>query len=179
MPSDPKELVEAAKKGDKDAFGEIYRLFLSRIYRFVYYLVYDEALAEDITQDTFIKAWKAMPKFSLEKGTIQAYLFTIARNSVIDNQRKKKDISLEGVVANFEGSENLERSYIDGEERSMVREALSSLDGAEKQVVVLRYFEEFSYAEIAHVVGKNEGTIRVKVHRALAKLKEYLESKKL
>ncbi len=179
MPPPPKELVEAAKKGDKDAFGEIYRLFLSRIYRFVYYLVYDESLAEDITQDTFIKAWKAMPGFSLKKGTIQAYLFTIARNLVIDNQRKKKEISLEAVVVDFEGSDNLEKSYIDSEERGMVRKALTCLDGAEKQMVILRYFEEFSYAEIARVVGKNEGTIRVKVHRTLGKLKDYIQRKKL
>lgn len=180
MPSDPKELVEAAKKGDKDAFGEIYRLFISRIYRFIYYLVYDESLAEDITQDTFIKAWKSLPRFSLEKGTMQAYLFTIARNLVIDNQRKKRNISLtEAVASDFETGENLEKSYLKEEERGLVREALSSLDASEKQIVILRYFEEFSYAEIAGVVGKNEGAIRVGVHRALAKLKDYLERNKL
>lgn len=175
MPHELKKLIEAAKKGDKNAYGEIYKVFLSRIYRFIYYLVYDESLAEDITQETFVRAWKAMPRFSSEKGTLQSYLFTIARNLVIDNQRKKKEMPLEGEAQAVESGEDLENSVVRKEEQTVVRKALNILEGQEKQIVILRYFEELSFSEIAGIVKKNEGTLRVAVHRALGKLKDFVE----
>lgn len=179
MPLDQKKLVEEAKKGNKEAFGEIYRLFLSRIYRFIYYLVYDEPLAEDLTQETFIKAWKALPGFSSKKGTIQAYLFAIARNLVIDNQRKKKEVALTDEAAeNIEITENLEENIAQNENKELVGRALSVLEPDEKQIVILRYFEEMHFTEISKIVGKKEGAIRVQMHRLLSKLKKYIESKK-
>lgn len=179
MPDDPNKLVEAAKRGNKEAFGEIYRLFLGRIYRFIYYLVYDEPLAEDLTQETFMKAWKALPGFSTKKGSLQAYLFTIARNLVIDRQRKRKELALTEEAAELiESREDLEKNLIVSEEKQMVKEALSILEPDEKQIVILRYFEDLHFEEISKVVGKKEGALRVEVHRLLAKLKLYIESKR-
>lgn len=180
MPLRLDDLVKAAGNGDKEAFGEIYNFFLSRIYRFVYYLVYDEAQAEDITQETFIKAWNAMPRFSLKKGTIQAYLFTIARNLVVDYQRKKKEISLEsGKLPDLPGEENLEKRFIKKEETDLVKDALSKLDKEDKEILIMKYFEDFSYTQIGRIIGKKEGAIRVGVHRTLLKLRDYIKRKKI
>lgn len=176
MIEDIMALVLKAQGGDKEAFGKIYKFYLKKIYRFAYYMIQNHELAEDITQNTFIKVWRALPLFSLrENGTFQAYLFKIARNLAIDYQRKKKEVSLEVIADVIPSNENLEDIVSRKEEKNMVNKALSSLDKAEKQIVVLRYFEDMSYEEISKVVGKNEGAIRVQLHRILKKLKKEIK----
>jgi len=173
------ELIEEAKRGSANAFGEIYRLFLDRIYRFIYSMVLDETLAEDITQETFLKAWKFLPKFSLKKGTFQAFLYRVARNSVIDYQRKKKDLRLPKESENFiPDNINLEKNYEDSENGEYVLQILKKLPKFERQIVILRYFEEMSHKDIAHVVGKKENTVRVRVHRALRILRKDIKKTK-
>lgn len=176
MDEDTFKLVQRAQHGDKEAYGEIYKLYQKKIYRFSYYMMQNQELAEDITQNTFIKAWLALPSFSFSKnGTIQAYLFKIARNLSIDYQRKKKEISLEVIADVMPSEENLEEIVERREEQEIVSKALKTLDEDEKQIVVLRYFEDMSYEEISKVVGKNEGAIRVQLHRILKKLKEEIK----
>jgi len=173
---DLSRLIRRSQEGDKDAFGEIYNLFLKRIFRFVYFSVRDRELAADLTQTTFLKAWQSIKKFSLQRGSFQAFLFTIARNLVIDHGRKKKEVSLE-TIADFPSFENPEEDMERLSEKRRVLQALSKLDRQDREIVVFRYFEELSFSEIARVTGKREGAVRVKVHRVLKKLKEHLEQK--
>lgn len=160
----------------KDAFAEIYRTYLDRIYRFVYFLVHDEALAEDITQNTFLKAWDKTKDFDEKRGTMQAYLYAIARNLVIDNQRKKKtmllSVEVEGIIPS---DENLEEQLVQKEEETELKKVLKILPEDDREIVVLKYFEDMDYKEISKVVNKKEGAIRVKLFRALKVIKEYLE----
>ena len=89
-------LTKLAQKGDKNAFGEIYNLFYKKIYRYCMYNLNNQELALDVCQDAFLKAWKSLPTFTkTETGTLQAYLFRIAKNLIIDGSRKKKAESLE------------------------------------------------------------------------------------
>lgn len=170
------QLVQQAQKGDKDAFGQIYKLYQKKIYRFSYYMIQDQQLAQDITQNTFMKAWKALPFFSFNKnGTIQAYLFKIARNLAIDYQRKKKDVALDVIADIMPSSENLEELVMQKEKQEIVSRALKTLEKEEKQIVVLRYFEEMSYEQISKILGKKEGAIRVYLHRILRKLREEIK----
>lgn len=170
------ELAKRAKAGDKDAFGKIYNLFLEKIYRFIYYLVKDEDTAYDITQDTFVRAYRALPRFDRKRGSFSTFLYTIARNLVIDKQRKRVVLSLD---LNFVGEVKYEGDFeesIDLAERSKkVHEVLGSLDKFDKELVVLRYFEDMSFKGIAKIVGKEEGAVRVRVFRILKNLKERLE----
>ncbi|EKE12501.1 MAG: hypothetical protein ACD_13C00193G0011 [uncultured bacterium] len=176
MSDEYRKFVKKAIIGDKNAFAELYRIFLDRIYRFIYYLVDDEFLAEDITQNTFLKAWNNLRNFSLTKGTYQSYLYTIARNLVIDHQRKKKEISLELTVGeNLRSETDLVEGVARNESIAKVREALSILEEDDRQIIILRYFEDMSYDEIAAVIGKKPGAIRVRVHRLLEVLKNNLE----
>lgn len=177
MNDEIREIVLKAQNGDREAFGQIYNLYQKKIYRFSFYLIQDRQLAEDITQNTFMKAWKALPSFSFKKnGTIQAYLFKIARNLGIDYQRKKREISLDAIADFMPSEENLEDLVVKSERENIVHKALSGLDKDEKQIIVMRYFEELSYAEIAKTIGKNEGAIRVQIHRVLKKLKGRLSN---
>ncbi|OGM80746.1 hypothetical protein A2434_02970 [Candidatus Woesebacteria bacterium RIFOXYC1_FULL_41_14] len=176
MSDDYNRFVKRAIVGDKNAFAELYNIFLDRIYRFTYYLVDDEFLAEDITQNTFVKAWNKITTFSLTGGTFQSYLYTIARNLVIDHQRKKKEISLELTIGdNFKSDTNIEENLLRNESMSKVRQVLSVLDEDDRQIIILRYFEELSFNEIALITAKKSGAIRVKVHRLLGILRKKLE----
>lgn len=176
MSDNLEKTIEKAKGGDKDAFGEIYEEFRKRIFRYTYYLLYDRDLAEDLTQLTFLKAWLALPHFSSGKGTFQAYLYAIARNLVIDYQRRKKEVSLEDVAEpSYEIS--FEDELAKEENVKMVHSLLAQLDGEERQLVIFRYFEELHFGEIAHILGKKEGAVRVRLHRILQKLKSLIKDK--
>lgn len=169
-------LVKLSQRGDKEAYGKIYRFYVERIYRFVYYLIGNQPVAEDITQVTFLRLWKNLPSLSTHKGTFQAYAYTTARNLVIDWQRKKKDVSLDAAAQLEEADTNTD-SLIIQEEAKQLHHVLASLPSEDRQLVSLRYFEELSYSDIAKIIGKNEGSIRVKLHRILAMLKNKLKGK--
>lgn len=170
MEKDEQVLIEKAKTGDKDAFGKLYQKYLNRIFRFIYYLIHDYESSQDITQNTFMKAWNSLPRFDMEKGTLQSFLFTIARNTVIDFQRKKKSVSLE-TIEEIISNEDVEKEAIRSEEKQTILKALSYLETDEKQIIALRYFEELSFSEIAEVMQIKEGALRVRIHRILKKLK--------
>lgn len=173
---DLSRFITAAQRGDQNAFGNIYHLFYKRIYRYCRINTGNVQLAEDICQETFLKAWKYLPNFSLYKGgSFQAYLFRIARNLLIDQSRKKKEIALDE-TEEIEVSSDLEEKASKQVQEQKLQMALLKLNDLERQVVILKYFEELSGAEIAKILGLNEGTIRVKTHRVLKKLKEIVEN---
>lgn len=168
-------LTLKAQKGDKEAFGKIYVYFYKRIYRYCYFNLKAAEAAEDITQETFIKAWKSLPTFRIKKGgSLQAYLFRIARNLIIDLSRKKKEVTLDS-IGEIEKEEDFEELIDKKTDTEKVRKALAKLDDLEKQIVLLRFFEDLSFTEVSKVTGVAEGNLRVKVHRTLKKLKDILE----
>ncbi|HSX18537.1 MAG TPA: RNA polymerase sigma factor [Candidatus Saccharimonadales bacterium] len=170
------ELIQKAQKGDQEAYGQIYRIFYRRIFRYCQFNTNNKNAAQDICQETFLKAWKALPKFQKKGGSLQAYLFKIARNLIIDASRKKKEERLENyqnVESDVDFEEQLERK----QNVANVRNVLKTLDDVEKQIIVLRYFEDLSQREVATVIGIKEGNLRVRTHRILKKLKIKLEEK--
>ncbi|MBI2594181.1 RNA polymerase sigma factor [Candidatus Curtissbacteria bacterium] len=169
------KLITQAQAGDKDAFGQIYELFYPRIYRYCQFNL-DRELAQDLCQETFLRAWKALPSFSHKKGgSFQAFLFKIARNLIIDFARKKKEFPLrdyQEIETNEELAEQTDREF----EKERLGRALSQLADSERQIIILRYFEEMTVFEVAKIVGVREGALRVRVHRILKKLKDLIEN---
>lgn len=163
-------LLQLAKNGDKDAFGNLYKIYYERIYRYCSIHISDSSLALDICQETFIRAWKSLPSFSVRSdGTFQAYLFRIAHNLVIDQWRKKKEYPLE-IAETIHTDESLE-DKVDAKDRvEEVRTALSKLNDIDRQIIILRYFEELSHNEISKILHINDGAIRVRTIRILKKL---------
>lgn len=168
-------LIERAQNQDKDAFEQIYKTFYQRIYRYILYNTQDAFLAQDLCQETFLKAWKSISSFSHRKGgSFQAFLFTIARNCIIDNSRKRKELPINQGFE-VESLENLEEKAQTWDNEKLVSSALQRLGELEKQIIVLRYFEDLTMIEIAKILKIKEGTLRVKIHRVLKELKEILE----
>lgn len=166
-------LIQKAKKQEKDAFGKIYEIFYRRIFRFCKFNTRSSEIAQDICQETFIKAWKSLPSFKERGGSLQAYIFKIARNLIIDAKRKKKEERLPK-YQEIETNDNLDEKITREENASKVQKALDKLDDLEKQIIILHYFEDMTGREIAQIVGIKEGNLRVKTHRALKKLKEII-----
>lgn len=165
--------IRDAQRGSTQAYGEIYRILLPKIFRFVWYEVRDKQTAEDLTQVTFLRLWKAIRSYDEEKGSFPSFAFAIARNLIIDWQRKKRPVSLEK-IGEIEKRDETVDTLIQQEVVDRVRQALTLLSTEDRQLVVLRHFEEVPYEEIAKIVGKQEGAVRVKLHRILLKLKKLL-----
>lgn len=170
------KLIKRAQKGDKDSYGQIYNLFLKQVFRYLYFSVRNFELAQDLTQVTFFKAWRALPNFSISRASFRTYLFTIARNLAIDEVRKKKEIPLE-FISEYPSNEDPEENFYKEEIKQLVHQALDRLEKDEKELVILRFFEEFEYGEIAKTLGKKEGAIRVSLHRILKKLNQIIKEK--
>ncbi len=170
-----KSLVERATSGDRNAFSEIYKLYVKKVYRYCKFNTYDEQTAQDICQESFVRAWKKIQDFKMDSNwSIQAFLFTIARNLIIDRSRGKKEFALE----NYEHIETNEDLY-ESIDREMhvknVQEGLRKLDEVDRQIIILRYFEDMDGKEVAKVLGIKDGALRVRQHRAMEKLKIIME----
>lgn len=171
-----KILVLKAKSGDKEAFSEIYKLYVKKVYRYCKFNTRDESSAQDICQESFVRAWKKMKDFTLDapNWSIQAFLFTIARNLIIDKTRVKKEFSLED-YEHIETNEDLYEKVDRATNIHNVRDALTKLDEIERQIIILRYFEDMESHEVAKILGIKDGALRVRQHRAMEKLKIIME----
>jgi RNA polymerase sigma-70 factor (ECF subfamily) len=166
---DDKELVLKAKK-DINAFDELYKKYFPLINRFVYHKVSEEEVRRDIVANVFFKALKNIYKFKyMYKGAFSGWLYRIAINEVTDyyrkNGRSKKlvqDVKLNQISPL---SEDIKIEY------DNLRIAIKKLNDKEQNVIILRYFEKMSNQEIAQILGKKEGAVKVQVHRAMQKLK--------
>ncbi len=169
-------LIERATSDDSSAFGELYDMYVDRVYKHVYYRVGNVADAEDLTQQVFLKAWQAIGRYKKAASPFIAWLITISHNLVVDFYRTKKNKTyLDAEVTAGDLASSPEQVTEAHFEQQHLRRAIQKLHGEQQQVVLLRFIEGFGYPEIASLMGKREGTIRVIQHRALAKLRHILE----
>jgi len=172
-------LVQRAISRDADAFGKLYDMYADRVYRHVYYRVGNVADAEDLTQQVFLKAWQAIGRYKKTASPFLAWLMTISHNLVVDFYRTRKDkayLDVELVVDNSTPSP--ERVAEARFQQQQLRRAILQLPSDQQQVVMLRFVEGFRNPEVASLLGKSEGAIRVTLHRALVKLRHILEKEK-
>lgn len=168
-----KALVLRAQQLDQSAFGELYDLFAAKIYRFISYKLPTREMAEDVLQETFMKAWQALPKLNPEKLYFSAWLYTIARNLINDQYRAVKRRPTPDSLDNYydlatddDPAENTDEIL----NKEKLRKILSELPAGYKQVLELRFLQEFSVEETAKVMGKTVVAVRVMQHRAIKKL---------
>jgi len=174
--SDETMLVQRAIGYDAEAFGKLYDMHVDRVYRHIYYRVGNEADAEDLTQQVFFKAWQAIGRYKKMASPFIAWLMTISHNLVVDFYRTRKDRAyLEAEILADDSAPSPERTAEASFEQQRLRRAILQLGGDEQQVVMLRFIEGFEFTEIASLLKKKEGNIRVILHRALVKLRTILE----
>jgi RNA polymerase sigma-70 factor (ECF subfamily) len=171
-------LVEQAVKRNRAAFTALYERCVNRIYRHVYYRVSNQADAEDITQEVFIKAWKGIDKYKKGGASFVAWLITIAGNLVIDHYRSRpknmittEDCENVPIADNSNPEKQAETNF----NNALVKEVVLKLKGDKQKVILMHFIDGFSYEEIAKALNKNEGTIRVIQYRALGDLRHLLK----
>jgi len=169
-------LVERAVQRDRAAFTALYDKYVDRIYRYVYYRVSNQSEAEDITQEVFIRAWKAINKYKRRGAPFVAWLLAIAHNLVVDYYKTRKEsIPLDESRAVGGSDETNPEAMTEASlNRSYIRNAVSKLKGDKQKVILMRFIEGFSYGEIAQLLNKSEGAVRVIQHRALGDLRRML-----
>lgn len=167
------------KNGDSEAFAFFYDQYMVRVYRFVYMRVSDKAVAQDLTQDIFLKTWQHL----VDKKEIQnfaAFIFRVARNSIIDYYRlsRRQELPLEYADETEDPYTDQKTSSIDKEiDLQALLELLKQMKSEYQEVLILRYVEDLSIDNIAEIMQKDKNNIRVLLHRALNKLKSLNNNK--
>jgi len=173
-------------KRTKKQFSKIYDKNIDKIYRFIYLKTGSKARAEDLASEAFLKAYKnfAKRKNNPEAADIKnprAFLYQVARSTVADYYRKEGDITKVNLedAKDIESSEDIHKEAEISLDANKAKSALSNIKENYKEIIILRYIEEYSNSEIAEILGKSEGATRVMLHRALNSLKEEIEAEKV
>ncbi len=166
-------LVRKAIGGDTEAFGELYSVFAVRIYRYVFYQVRNKMIAEDLTEEVFVKAWRAIDSCRGKETTFSPWLFRIAHNHVIDSLRRSRNNSSVEVENLPERSDPTTRAEGELERHELIK-LVARLPEKQRQVVILKFIEGLDNHEISRILGKGEGAIRILQMRALSLLREWL-----
>jgi RNA polymerase sigma-70 factor (ECF subfamily) len=165
--SQESQLTTRASLGDKEAFGDLYELYLDELFRYVFYRISNKADAEDLTELVFLKAWEGLPGY---RGTVpfRAWLYRIARNAIVDHYRtRKQNVPLDEDVPLADTEDHPEQQVLFQETTEQLIDAISMLSPLHQDVLVLRFVNGYSTAETAQILERNVGTVRVLQHRAL------------
>ena len=168
-------LVRRATGGDVDAFGDLYSIYLGSIYRYVFYHVRDKMIAEDITQEVFVKAWKAIGSCKGKERTFSPWLYRIAHNQVIDVFRSApKHTTIDMPAESLLQTSDVEKETEVRSEWEQALEAISRLPEKQKHVIILKFIEGMDNREIEKITDINQTAIRVLQMRALNTLRQQL-----
>ncbi len=166
-------LAVATARGDSTAFETIYTETVDDVYSYLLGHTRDATAAEDLTSSVFLKAWKGAASYRAGSNRYRRWLFAIARNELRDSWRKERptapfdQVELADTGGTNSGSETAHL-------REMVSHALECLNDEQRQVVILRFFSEQSHAEIARILNKREGAVRVQLLRALRQMRKVM-----
>jgi RNA polymerase sigma-70 factor, ECF subfamily len=169
-------LVELARQGDTEAFGLLYDHYHPQVYRFLYYRVGSQALAEDLTSDTFFRALRSMSSFRWQGKDFGAWLMTIARNLTTDHYKSGKnrlEVTTEDMSPHDSATEGPEAAVMASLTNEVLMEALRKLPVEQQECLVMRFLQGLSIAETAQTMGRSDGAIKqlqLRAVRNLAKL---------
>jgi RNA polymerase sigma-70 factor (ECF subfamily) len=182
-------LLEATRAGDEAAFAELVRRYRNQITSYVYRMTNDYETAVDLSQETFVRIYKAMDRYQASHA-FSTYIYRIATNLAISELRKRKRrrlVSLSGFFTSREGAPPVEfnppdarplqdSALVDRERRAAVTRAIATLPDKYRAPLVLRDVEGKSYEEIASILQTSEGTVKSRISRARSFLRDKLSA---
>ncbi|MFC5142219.1 sigma-70 family RNA polymerase sigma factor [Actinomycetospora rhizophila] len=172
-------LVRAAQDGDTEAFGQLFDRYHDTVFRFVLFRLGDRPAAEDLTQETFVRAYRRITSVSYQGRDIGAWFVTIARNLVLDHVKSSR-YRLESSTA--EVADVAPSSFRPGPESEVIAGAthaellrcVARLGDDQQECIALRFLQGLSVAETAEIMGRNEGAVKALQHRAVRRLAQLL-----
>lgn len=171
-----RELIGLAKDGDQDAFSALYSEWYAPVYRFVLLRVKEREVAEDLTQDVFLKVYAHLDRFEMRAAHPLGFLYTTARNTIIDYRKKRKTERLDTLDMPDIPDANMRTPQQDASiawDTGHLKEAMQALTEEQQQVLTLRLIEEKPVKEAAVIMDKSEEAVRQLQVRALRALKGY------
>ena len=170
--SSDQKLVQSAVRGNRKAFRELFDRYFQALYNYALTLTRDPALAEDITQETFIRAHNNLSKLG-PPWNFHAWIFRLARNYFIDLIRKERDLEeLEDERQVISTGPSPERETFSREVSDRVHSTLASLPDRQREILVLRELQGFSYSEIGQIMALSDSNVKVSLHRARSAFQE-------
>jgi RNA polymerase sigma-70 factor (ECF subfamily) len=170
-------LIEKAKAYDVEALSELYRRYANVVFRYVYYRVGDQDIAEDVVGDVFVRALEGLPSYRDTGRPFEAWLYRIAHARVVDHYRRSGRRPVMPLDERLSTDEETDPHQLIAAQDDVRRawEAVNHLTEDQQQVISLRFIAGCSTHEVARLLGKTEGAVKSLQHRALASLRRLLE----
>lgn len=175
-----RNLVKKAKSGgDPEAFGQLYDEYVSQIFRYVYYKVGNYADAQDLTGQTFLRAFENIQSYELRDVAFSSWLYRIAHNLVVDffrKESKRNDVPIEGHSLGMSETGNPADELMASHESQQLYNALSRLTNNQREVIVLKFIDNLSNWQVAEIMAISVGAVKSAQKRALIALNQILGS---
>lgn len=173
---DEEQLIEQAKT-DPEAFGQLYELYVEKIYNYIYYRLGNHHDAEDLTAKVFYRALNHIAHYNHKGVPFAAWLYRIAHNLVVNWHRdhsRRQMVGLENLDLSGDKQESPHHAAEQTNERELLLAAIQHLPRERQELLMLKFVERMSNAEIGRVLGRSEGAVKSLYHRTLVSLKELL-----
>ena len=175
---DDLKLIRNCQKGEKGAFQELIAEYRPFVFKFLIKLSGDEQVAEDLTQDTFIKVIRNIDKYDLYKNArFSTYIITVAKNCYIDGLKKESRHKTGFIDENieFEDRVNIEDSVIAKLDAQSIMNKMEELTLEQQTVIKLKYIEDLTLKEIGEMLKLEPKTVKSRIHNGIAKLRQLME----
>jgi RNA polymerase sigma-70 factor (ECF subfamily) len=166
------QILEECILGNWTNFEELYEEYLPKIYRYVYHRVGNKQLAEDVTSTVFMKVVSNLNTFRVGESSFASWIYAIARNTLIDHFRKHKSTVDLGEADNIASTQNVEHQTDTTLTLAKVKTAMKNLSEVQREVLILRAWDDLSHKEIGEVLGISEDNSKMTFSRALKSLKQ-------
>ena len=176
-----KNLIVDAKNGDREAFGKVYQEYLTPIYRFVYLRAPNKAEVDDLTQEVFLRVFSSLNRFVIGNGSPLSYFYKVAHNLLIDQYRKKKILNIDIDLISetlTDGETPLNEAFMQDDVASL-QKALQMISESEREVLILKFIDDYKNSEIAEILEKSEEAVRQLQSRGLRSLRKIINNKDL
>ncbi len=173
---DQENIIARARRGDADAFEQLVVAYRDQVFRLALRMCGNEADADEVAQEAFLSAWKALPNFRGD-SQFSTWLYQLTSHAAIDlMRREKRQIAAEDIteVSAPDPGPSPQQQAERSETRQAVRDAMGQLSPEYRQIVVLRFLQELSYEEIGAVLKLPPGTVKSRLNRAKSQLKDIL-----
>ncbi len=177
MSESEESLIERAKR-DAEAFGALYERYVDRVYNYIFYRIGDTYAAEDLTARVFYRALGHIRDYRQRGAPFAAWLYRIAHNLVANwhrDQSRRHLVRLDDVAALPERGDGPQRRVERDEDAEELLAAIRTLPAERQEILILKFVDELSNAEIAQIMGRSEGAIKSLYHRTLISLREELD----